>query len=103
MQIDVVAVNFKEHRILLGECKWTTTPVDRSIVRSLLERGARVMANLPSSGLWRATYACFARTGMTPDALQSLTAVDGFAINLATLDADLRAPAPLLPETPLEF
>lgn len=36
-QADVVAVNWRERAILIGECKWSTDRVDRQIVRDLLD------------------------------------------------------------------
>jgi AAA+ ATPase superfamily predicted ATPase len=38
VQIDVVAINWQTHDILLGECKWDADSVDRKIVRELIAR-----------------------------------------------------------------
>lgn len=86
-QIDVVAINWQEKRLLLGECKWMTEPMDRALVRDLLTRGARVVAAIPHGGAgWKTTYACFARSGLTPAAATTLRDHGGIAIDLATLD-----------------
>ena len=37
VQVDVVAVNWTEHSILLGESKWGIGSVGRSVVRELIE------------------------------------------------------------------
>jgi len=36
-QADVVAVNWRERAILVGECKWGAEPVERDVVRELVE------------------------------------------------------------------
>ena len=37
MQVGVVAVNWQERAILLGECKWGADRVRRDVIRNLLE------------------------------------------------------------------
>jgi hypothetical protein len=37
VQVDVVAIAWKEKCILLGECKWGMEDVERSVVRELVE------------------------------------------------------------------
>ena len=37
VQVDVVAVNWRERAILLGECKWGADRVRRDVIRNLLE------------------------------------------------------------------
>jgi hypothetical protein len=47
--VDVVAINWKAHEILLGECKWGADRVDRQIVRELIEtKTPLVLKDLPS-------------------------------------------------------
>ena len=41
-QVDVVAINWQERAILLGECKWGADPVDRAVVRELIEKAPQV-------------------------------------------------------------
>jgi hypothetical protein len=41
-EIDVVGLAPEDDRILLGECKWTTDPVDHSLVSRLQEKAASV-------------------------------------------------------------
>lgn len=70
VQVDVVAINWKTHDILLGECKWGADRVDRQVARELIENKAPlVLKELPErSEEWRAHYALFARAGFTPAA-----------------------------------
>lgn len=90
-QVDVVAVNWKTRQVLLGECKWGHQPVDRQIVRELIESKAphlrRDLADDDNS--WQLYYAVFSRAGFTPAAAAELKHHNGLAIDLATLDIDL--------------
>lgn len=91
VQVDVVAVNWQERQLLLGECKWGMDRVDRQIVRDLIEqKGAKVKMDLPEQGEgWTISYALFARAGFTPAAAAELRSHQGLAVNLAALDQDL--------------
>jgi AAA+ ATPase superfamily predicted ATPase len=91
VQADVVAVNWPERAILIGECKWGDTAVDRQVVRDLLERTVPLtLADLPDKGDgWQVYPALFARTGVTPAARKALVAAGGILIDLRTLFADL--------------
>ena len=70
VQIDVVAVNFEEKRLLLGECKWQGEPVGRGVVKELVEE------KLPKLWLdtgwspseWQVNFVCFSRNRFTPAA-----------------------------------
>lgn len=55
-QIDVVAINWREKAILLGECKWGTNPVGREIIRELIDKTGMVV---PGND-WKVHYAFFA-------------------------------------------
>ena len=85
-QVDVVAVNWREKAILLGECKWGIDVVRRSVVRELLEKAPRV---IPESD-WQVHYALFARAGFSDAARSEGEAVGARLVDLTTLDADLR-------------
>lgn len=91
VQADVVAVNWREHVILIGECKWSTDRVDRQIVRDLIEgKTPLVLRDLPNAGQgWTITYACFARGGFTDAARQLMDAHQGVCVDLEMLDRDL--------------
>jgi hypothetical protein len=87
VQADVVAVNWREHAILIGECTWSTDRVDRQIVRDLIEgKTPLVMRDLPDAGQgWTITYTCFARGGFTDAARQRMEAHQGWCIDLEML------------------
>jgi len=88
-QVDVVALNWREREVLLGECKWGAGPVGRDVVRELVEaKTPRVLAELPERGAgWRVYHVFFARAGFTEAARAQ--AAEAQLIDLATLDADL--------------
>ncbi|MGD9049641.1 MAG: ATP-binding protein, partial [Anaerolineae bacterium] len=93
VQVDVVAVNWTDHTLLLGESKWGTRPVGRSVIRDLIgTKGPRVLKDLPGEGEgWQAHYAFFARTGFTPAARAEAESVGAQLVDLERLDADLRS------------
>jgi len=62
-EIDVVAINFREGRILLGECKWSTHPVGMNTLQSLVARASR----LPLEKWQDAAYVLFSRAGFTDE------------------------------------
>lgn len=85
-QVDVVAVNWHDKAILLGECKWGIGDVGRSVVRELADKTPNVV---PSEG-WQVHYVYFARTGFTDAAREEAQTVGAMLIDLETLDSDLR-------------
>lgn len=85
-QVDVVALNWREKAILLGECKWGVDAVGRSVVRELVEKSPQVV---PEDD-WQAHYVFFARAGFTDAARAEAEVVGAQLVDLATLDADLR-------------
>ena len=94
VQIDVVAINWQTHDILLGECKWGADAVDRKTVRELIDKAPLVLADLPNAGAnWHLHYALFARGGATPAARKELTAHNGIVVDLVRLYDDLTAAA----------
>jgi hypothetical protein len=76
---------------LIGECKWSSEPVDRQIVRDLIEvKTPLVLRDLPDQGRdWAVTYACFGRAGFTPAARQFMDEHQGICVDLEMLDRDL--------------
>lgn len=91
VQADVVAINWTERAILIGECKWGDAAVDRQIVRDLIERTLPlILADLPDGRTgWQVFLALFARVGATPAARKTLTAAQGIVVDLPTLFTDL--------------
>jgi hypothetical protein len=91
VQVDVVAVNWTDHEILLGEAKWGTDPVARSLVRDLVEtKTPKVLKDLPNQKEgWRVRYAFFARAGFTAAARAEAESAQAHLVDLEKLDADL--------------
>jgi AAA+ ATPase superfamily predicted ATPase len=91
VQVDVVAVNWAERAILLGECKWGTGALDRTVVRELLDaKSSKVLKDLPDEGAdWRVHHALFARAGFTDAAQAEAEQRGAILVDLATLDQDL--------------
>jgi len=88
VQVDVVAVNWREKALLLGECKWGTDAVGRDVIRELLEvKTAKVLRTLPEDGQgWRVTHAFFARAGFTDAARAEAETHGALLVNLERLD-----------------
>ena len=88
VQVDVVALNWKTHDILLGECKWGTERVDRQVARELIEgKTPLVLKDLPDGGAgWKVHYALFGRNGFTPAAKAEMEKHAGLLVDLQILD-----------------
>ncbi len=90
-QVDVVAINWYDRTILLGECKWGVDPVDRAVIRELVDKTQKVVPPVPEgSPAWQAHYAYFARAGFTDAARTEAATVGALLVDLEMLDADLR-------------
>ena len=85
-QVDVVALNWQERAILLGECKWGVGQLGRAVVRELVDKSQRVVPGKD----WRVHYVFFARAGLTGSAQVEAEALGAQWVDLATLDRDLR-------------
>jgi hypothetical protein len=85
-QIDVLAINWREKAILLGECKWYTAPIGPAVIRELVAKAPLVV---PAAD-WQVTYAFFARAGFTAEAQQEAQQHQAWLVGLAMVDADLR-------------
>ena len=68
VQIDVAGINTMEKTLILGECKWTTSPVDRDVLVKLVEEKTQKI--VPSDGKWRVFFLGFSRNGWTEEATQ---------------------------------
>lgn len=66
-QVDVVGINSMEKTLMLGECKWTTTPNDRKSIAVLIEEKAAKI--VPKRGKWKVFFLGFSRGGWTSGAL----------------------------------
>ncbi|OGO42380.1 MAG: hypothetical protein A2Z04_08745 [Chloroflexi bacterium RBG_16_57_9] len=86
-QIDVVAINPDEHAILLGECKWTTEPIGKAIVTTLLGKMPKVIPGLLDR--WHVYYAFFSKSGFTDEARRATGKAPCFWVSLDQLDQAL--------------
>ena len=84
-QVDVVAVNWREKTILLGECKWGENVVSRAVIRELIEKSPLV---IPGED-WKVYFAFFARAGFTEAARAEGQLHDAWFVDLEQLDTDL--------------
>lgn len=94
VQVDVVAVNWHTHQILLGECKWGGQAVGKGVIDELVEsKTPKVLKSLPNEGAgWQVEYAFFARVGFTAGAKAAGSAVGANLVHLNALDETLALP-----------
>jgi len=85
-QVDVVALNWQDKAILLGECKWGVEPVGRAVIRELLDKAPRVVPGKD----WQVHYVFFARAGFTDAARAEAESARTELVDLEKLDSDLR-------------
>ncbi len=67
-QVDVAGINSMERTLLLGECKWLQSPVDRRPLAELVEQRAAQV--IPKKGRWRVYFLGFSRSGWSSSALE---------------------------------
>jgi AAA+ ATPase superfamily predicted ATPase len=84
-QVDIVAINWRDKAILLGECKWGTDPVGRSVVRELVGKAPRVV---PGED-WQVFYTLFSRAGLTDAARAEAEPISAQLVDLERLDVDM--------------
>ena len=94
VQVDVVALNWQTHDILLGECKWGLDRVDRQVARELIDdKTPLVLKELPGEGAgWKVHYALFGRSGFTPAAVAEVKKYAGLMVDLQMIDDLLGKP-----------
>ena len=84
VQLDVVAASRRDKRLLIGEVKWGTAPVGRSVLADLIARSQR-MPEVAEG--WRTEYVLFSRNGFT-EATQALAHERGARlVTLAEVEA----------------
>ena len=86
-QVDVVAVNWRQKNILLGEAKWTRESLGRSVVRELIDKTDRVVPKDREE--WTVHYVFFCRSGFTEAAIAETQRYNSILIDLETLGHDL--------------
>lgn len=88
VQVDVVAVNWSNRDILLGECKWGADKVNRQVIRDLIEtKTPLVLRDLPEMGEgWKVHHVGFARLGFTSSANEEMQKAGGMLADLSMMD-----------------
>ncbi len=86
-EIDVVAINEDEHQILVGECKWLKTPIDKSLIERFAAQTAKLISQV-MPGSWQISYVLFSRGGFTKAARQTVLSSCIF-VDLVQIDHDL--------------
>lgn len=66
-QVDMVGINSMKKTLLLGECKWSSQVMGRTVLRDLVDKTAEIV---PPEGRWTVYYLGFARSGWTPESQQ---------------------------------
>ncbi len=85
VQVDVVAVDWHEKAILLGECKWGAGRVGRSVLRELQAKTNKVVPGEE----WQVNYVVFARGGFTEAAQKLGEEIGADLIDLEKLERGL--------------
>jgi AAA+ ATPase superfamily predicted ATPase len=85
-QLDVVAMSWRDRKMLVGECKWGLDRVGRDVVTELLEKAARVRPDEK----FRVSCAVFARSGFTEAARAEARAHEVILLDAETMERDLR-------------
>lgn len=90
-QVDVVAINWREKAIWLGECKWGAQAVGRGVIVELIQQKTpKVLKALPDKGAgWQIHYLFFARAGFTNAAQAEASATPATLVDLEQLDRGL--------------
>jgi AAA+ ATPase superfamily predicted ATPase len=65
VQIDVAGINRMEKTLILGECRWGQTAIERPVLSSLIEKAKQIV---PAQGKWRVYFLGFSRNGWTSGA-----------------------------------
>ena len=84
-QIEVVAINWHDKTILLGECKWGVKAVGRAVIRALIDKTPKV---IPGEE-WQVFYVYFTRAGFTDTARKEALKTNALLVDLETLERDL--------------
>jgi AAA+ ATPase superfamily predicted ATPase len=91
VEVDIVAVNWHERAVLLGEARWDHAILGPRPIQELIgSKASKVLALLPDGGAhWAVHYAFFARRGFS-EAAQILAGEHGAQlVDLELLDHDL--------------
>ncbi|MEW5985563.1 MAG: ATP-binding protein [Chloroflexota bacterium] len=91
VQIDVVAINWRERQLWLGECKWGDQLVGQGVIAELIEeKTPKLLRALADEGIgWTIHYAFFARKGFTPAARSAAAGHKATLVDLEQMTLDL--------------
>ncbi len=88
-QIDVVAINWQQKQILLGEAKWGEGDVGRDVIRELIDKTPKVV---PDNGVgWQVHYAFYTRNGFTEAAHTEARVHNAQLQTMAEMESGLRS------------
>ncbi len=92
-QADVLAVDWRQAKVLIGEAKWGDHPVELADYVSLKERAAKVVARMPleRKRAWEIHYAVFARRGFAPALATTAKADKAQLVTFEQMVRDLEA------------
>lgn len=91
VQVDVLALDWSNKKLLLGECKWGMEKVDHQVARNLTGEKTRLtLLDLPDMGQnWQVYHFLFGRTGFTDAAQNEIQTMGGKCVDLQMLDQGL--------------
>lgn len=91
VQIDVVAINWQDKQLLVGECKWGDRPLSRQIVTDLiLTKTPQLLLDLAADGeSWQIHYAFFTRHSFTEAARQEASSYGAIMRTMSQMDSEL--------------
>ncbi len=94
VQVDVLAVSWRDKAILAGECKWGMDKVPRETLVDFLEDATpKLLSDLAAQGIdWVAHHVMFSRAGFTPAAQAWAREHSWILVDLSQLDRDLSRP-----------
>ena len=87
VQVDVVAINWQERQLLLGECKWGDRPVGKNVLQELIEgKTPKVLKDMDVQVEdWAIHYVLFSRHSYTPAAQQLALETETRLLTLAQI------------------
>ena len=91
VQADVVAVNWREAQVFIGEAKWGDEAIRLDVYKSLRERAERVLAHMPSPKPWNPHFALFARRAFTAPVVAAARQDGTRLVTFAGMVSDLGA------------
>jgi hypothetical protein len=79
-----MAINWRTKHVLLGECKWKTEDVSRSVIRALVAKADKVLPD----GEWTVHFSFFARRGFTAAAQAEAKSIEASLVTLEQMEED---------------